>query len=203
MAVPVYGRLGERDPISDAAQVVDGLWGLQGTDIHPLETGYDRVLSLGERAWTNYDVTARFTINSMQADSPHSGFGLATGWQGHAGTAQPRLDYPYGMLCFYYRRTPTDAAHLWLLASESPFDITNDGSNNALTPGVRYVMKMRTQNTGGGMAHYSCKVWPASAPEPAGWTVSYDWPARPGSVIVVEDYADVSVGPVTVTPLGG
>jgi regulation of enolase protein 1 (concanavalin A-like superfamily) len=189
--------------ISDAAQVVDGLWGLQGTDVHPLETGYDRVLTFGERTWANYDVTARFTINSMQTDSPHSGFGLATGWQGHAGTAQPRVDYPYGMLCFYYRRTPTDSAKLWLLASEAPFDITNDGSNNALTPGVRYVMKMRTQNTGGGMAHYSCKVWPASAPEPSGWSVSYDWPARAGSVIVVEDYADVSVGPVTVTPIGG
>ena len=28
-----------------------------------------------------------------------------------------------------HRRTPTDAAHLWLLASEAPFDITNEGSD--------------------------------------------------------------------------
>lgn len=62
---------------------------------------------------------------------------------------------------------------------------------------------MRTQNAGGGMAHRSCKICPSSAPESAEWTVAYDWPARAGSVIVVEGYADASVGPVNVTPIGG
>jgi regulation of enolase protein 1 (concanavalin A-like superfamily) len=189
--------------ISDAVQVVDGLWGFQGTDVHPLQTGYDRVLALGERTWTNYDVTAPFTINSMDSDSWHSGFGLGTGWQGHTGSARPRTDYPMGLLCFYYRRAPGDAWKLWFDSYGAPWDVTNDGRQNFLTPGVRYVMKMRTQDIGGGMAHYSCKVWPASAPEPSGWALSLDWPARAGSAIVVEDYADVSVGPVTVSPIGG
>jgi hypothetical protein len=173
--------------IADVAQVVDGLWTIEGTDVRPVEPGYDRVITFGERTWADYEVSAPFTINRLTFDTWHQGFGLAVGWQGHAGTDRPRLEYPLGMLCFYYRRTPEESYHLWLLASENPFEITHDGRDNYLSTGVRYVMKFRSQSIGSGMARYSCKVWPAASTEPAGWAVTADWPAHDGSVIIVAD----------------
>jgi regulation of enolase protein 1 (concanavalin A-like superfamily) len=189
--------------ISDVAQVVDGLWGIEGADVRTLLPAYDRVIAFGERTWTNYEVSAPFTINQLTTDSWHQGFGVGVGWQGHAGTERPRIEYPLGMICFYYRRNPFESYHLWLLASETPFDITHDGRDDYLTPGVRYVMKMRTQNIGNGTARYSCKVWRAGTAEPSGWDVTSDWPARAGSVIIVADYADVSFGAVTARPIAG
>jgi regulation of enolase protein 1 (concanavalin A-like superfamily) len=189
--------------IADVAQVVDGLWTIEGDNVRPVEPGYDRVITFGERTWKNYEVSAPFTINRLTFDTWHQGFGLAVGWQGHAGTARPRMEYPFGMICFYYRRNPYESYHLWLLASETPWDITHDGRDNYLSPGVRYVMKMRSETIGDGTARYSCKVWPATSAEPAEWAVTADWPARDGSVIIVADYADVSFGPVTARPLAG
>ena len=52
--------------ISDVAQVVDGLWAIQpdGT-LRTMQSGYDRIIAIGDETWTDYQVTAEMTFNSF------------------------------------------------------------------------------------------------------------------------------------------
>jgi regulation of enolase protein 1 (concanavalin A-like superfamily) len=191
--------------ISDAGQVVDGRWLLGSGSIRTAAPGYDRIVAVGDMSWSNYEVTAPVTIHSLSTTSPHAGVGIAVGWRGHDGTERPRVEWPLGSLCFYYRDTRTDPFQLWMAAYPAPFLVGNDGSIDRLVLGTQYMWKVRTQTLSGnpGMARYSCKVWPASGAEPAGWDVSVDLAARAGAIAMVADYADVSIGNVTVRSIGG
>jgi hypothetical protein len=42
--------------ISDAAQVVDGLWVLDSAAARPAEIGYDRAVAIGDVSWQHYEV---------------------------------------------------------------------------------------------------------------------------------------------------
>jgi RTX calcium-binding nonapeptide repeat (4 copies) len=191
--------------ISSVAQVVDGRWALTGAGVRPVETGYDRLVALGDTSWLNYEVTVPITIHSFWSPEKtwHAGVGVAIGWQGHEGLARPRLDWPLGGLCFYYRNSRTDPYDLWMVKWPWPHFVANEGRPNSLQMGVRYMWKFRAQTlaTSPGNARYSCKVWPAGQAEPSGWNVAADMPARAGSVLLVADYADVTFGNVSIRPL--
>ena len=108
-----------------------------------------------------------------------------------------------GLLCFYYRRAPGDAWKLWFDAYGDPWDVTNDGRENPAHPGSS--LRHEDEDAGDWRRHDALQLQGVAGhrSEPSEWALSPRWPARAGSVIVVEDYADVSVGPVTVTPIGG
>jgi LmbE family N-acetylglucosaminyl deacetylase/regulation of enolase protein 1 (concanavalin A-like superfamily) len=195
-------------------QVMDGQWTFDGRGIRPVSTGFDRLVTLGDTRWANYEVTARITFNSLDTSRPSVGSaaGLAVGWQGHTAWGQPRFGHPSAGLCLY----------AWDLANPlfnkvqlgySPGE-ANDTvvATNVmdLTLGREHIMRFRHVDLGNGSARYSCKVWPADHPEPSAWTVQADipyWPnetaTHPGSVVLVAHMADATFGAVTVTPVGG
>ena len=44
--------------ISDVAQVVDGMWRIEGNTVRTAETGYDRLINIGDmNVWDSYEVT--------------------------------------------------------------------------------------------------------------------------------------------------
>ena len=71
------------DPaIQEQAHVVNGNWTVVGDSIRTVEPGFDRLVSLGDISWSNYEVTSSVIMN----ESLHPtlfGVGFKVRWQGH------------------------------------------------------------------------------------------------------------------------
>jgi uncharacterized repeat protein (TIGR01451 family) len=212
--------------IQNVVQIVDGKWKLQpdGT-IRTEQVGYDRLLALGNMAsWQNYVVSAAFTlhyVNDFNIPAPAShgdsdcGVGILVGWRGHTNTpppnwpagpvAQPNFGHPFpavgwyssaggkGLVLQMYQNTPTHPEQqvVYQASARPPLQFE-----------TKYIFKMQVQRRGAqNRSHYSFKVWPASSPEPSGWTLQFDGDLAQGSVVLAAHRADVSIGAVNVIPL--
>ena len=200
--------------ISDVAQVVDGLWAIQpdGT-LRTMQTGYDRVIALGDETWTDYQVTAQITFNSF--DCYDFGGGVIVGWTGHTydptvlgilNPDQPLSGHPFFGVGEYSTGggAPTNAA-LDIYANSPNYHETvliRDTSGLKLSLGVKYDFKFAVQrNPGNTSSLYSFKVWPDSTPEPANWNLQANGDASTGSVLLITFRTDASFGKITVVPL--
>ena len=200
--------------ISDVAQVVDGLWAIQpdGT-VRTVQTGYDRLIALGDETWTDYQVTAQITFNHF--DCYDFGAGVFVGWTGHTydptviGILQP--DQPldghpfFGVGEYSTAGGPPSNARLDIYANSPNFHeatLIADTSGLKLSIGVKYDFKFAVQrNPGNTTSLYSFKVWPDSAPEPANWTLQANGDASTGSILLGTFRTDASFGNITVVPL--
>ncbi|MBW3548938.1 MAG: fibronectin type III domain-containing protein, partial [Actinobacteria bacterium] len=204
-ALPYTTDWGSAVKIADDAQVVDGLWALDGDSVRSIKLGYDRLITLGDLSWQDYEVTVPVTVYGLGpgAGTPESGaplVGLALRWQGHTprDSEQPAIGfYPTGAFAWYRWSDP------------ARFELTgNDGSpvtrasSPTLSFGVPYVFKARVETVAGG-TRYDFKVWEANATEPAEWLLSIEEDAGPatGSVGLIAHHADARFGNVSVTPL--
>jgi hypothetical protein len=81
----------------------DGLWCLEADGVRTAAPS-DRVLSMGDRSWKNYEATVRLTIHGFTPSAPGpptydvTHFGVAMRWRGyHTDGLQPRRKwYPLG-----------------------------------------------------------------------------------------------------------
>ena len=198
--------------ISQQAQIFEGQWVHEGNGIRPAATGFDRVITLGDMDWTDYEVTAKMTFNSF--DTSHSvvgaAAGLALGWQGHSDWGQPRFGHPSGGLCLYsYNSNDPLLYRLQLGYSPGPaHDTIVDWQNDDLPLGVQFTMRFRERDLGNGSTRYSCKMWESSKAEPGAWTLEADIPhwagetgTHRGSIVLVAHHTDTTFGDITVTPL--
>ena len=199
---------------AEQAQVIDGQWRVEADGVRPISTGFDRLLTLGDRGWKDYEVTVPVTLHSTDSSKSDVGVGIAVGWQGHNAWDQPRKGHPTGGLCLYSRGQPEPAPlRLQIGYSPGPTDDTLMAVQDppqALIPDVAYVFRFRQHRVQSGSTQYSCKVWQANAPEPAAWTLVADipdWPGEtdqhPGSAVLVAHNADATFGDVTIAPVGG
>ena len=72
--------------IQDAAQIADGLWIKEANSIRPAIIGYDRLVTIGNMTWDDYEITVPITLNTpLDPASPSGGpnFGFGMRWQGH------------------------------------------------------------------------------------------------------------------------
>ena len=72
--------------IQDAAHISDGLWIKEANSIRPVEIGYDRLITIGNMTWDDYEITAPITLNTpLDPAAPSGGpnFGVGMRWQGH------------------------------------------------------------------------------------------------------------------------
>lgn len=75
--------------IQEVVQVVDGRWTLTEDGVRTAHPWYDRVLSLGDTTWTNYEARVRLTVHGFippQRGPPTydvTHFGVALRWRGH------------------------------------------------------------------------------------------------------------------------
>ena len=51
--------------IGDVAQIVDGVWSLESDGVRTAQLGYDRLLSIGDISWDNYEVTVPVTLHGL------------------------------------------------------------------------------------------------------------------------------------------
>jgi hypothetical protein len=178
--------------------------------LSPLDTHFDRQVSIGDVTWTNYEVTVPITVNGV-VTAP-AGFAPAVGlllrWQGHYAwdSQQPRVGWhPLGAIGWF----------AWSDANAStPPALTlfeNDGAHSTSTAkafsfGTRYIFKMRVQTVAQPSAYkavYSLKVWPEAQAEPASWDIVHAAAegSDSGSLVLLSHYADATFGNVLVTPL--
>jgi IPT/TIG domain len=198
--------------ISDVAQIVDGYWAIQPDgSVRTVQTGYDRVIAIGDETWTNYQVTAEMTFN--REDCFDFGSGIITGWTGHTygdpfalNPDQPRTGHPFFGAGEYSTAggLPSNQA-IDIYANSPSFPETTlvrDTSGFKLIPGVKYIFKFAVQrNANNTSSHLSLKVWQSGTTEPANWTLQADGDASTGSFLLVPFRADVSFGKIDVIPL--
>jgi regulation of enolase protein 1 (concanavalin A-like superfamily) len=204
------------------AQVADGQWVVQpdGT-IRNTDIGYDRLVTLGDAAtWTQYEVTAELTVNSMDPDG--SAVGVVAGFTGAAGdnhgvpTAdQPRSGHPYTAAFTYANGRGTPArAEIYANSAAHPEQLlTADTTGTTLRAGVAYVFEVRVTNdtttsdrsaTGAatndtrGSSLLQFKVWPRGTAEPSAWLLQAHGDLNRGSIAILSHRADLSVGTVSV-----
>ena len=182
--------------IEDEAQVVDGLWALAApSQVRTSIIGYDRLISIGETSWTDYEIKVPITIHST---SGSFGAGILLRWNGHtdnpiAGT-QPKSGYlPLGAICWYR------SGHIEIYGNNG--DILGTDSRT-LTLGTEYWFQARVETIAGVGGRYSFKVWEVGQPEPPAWDiVGQEELSDPqnGSMMLISHYADASYGDVEVT----
>lgn len=199
------------------AQVTDGHWAINGSgNLVPSQAGYDRIVTLGDYFWKDYEVKVQVTIRSWNTDewtgpSNGGGVGLAVRWRGHYQTSneQPRLGWNrLGALAMFRMEPKTNPTRV-----ESAFQMYGNGgglidSSTALQMETdkTYWFKMSVQSSGTPVqpAMYRFKVWEYGKPEPGQWTMAavgklYEPPT--GSVLLVAHQAIVEFGDVEVNPL--
>jgi hypothetical protein len=67
--------------ISEAAQIVDGLWKLEAGSVRPVNAGYDRLIAIGDTTWNDFEVTVPITIHRFLTGGAL--VGLLMRWRGH------------------------------------------------------------------------------------------------------------------------
>jgi len=196
--------------INDVAQVVDGLWKLEGDSIRVVEPGYDRLVAIGDVAWTDYEVTVPVTVYGLAADgydAPSNGPGIGLGmrWSGHTvwdDTTQPSIGwYSLGAIG-WYRWHYSDGERLMISGTAD----ANRSSTRSfqLQLGVTYMFKMRVVTIPGQGGRYWLKVWEMGQPEPTLWDLTLQESlADPqfGSILLIAHEVDARFGNVTIVPL--
>jgi regulation of enolase protein 1 (concanavalin A-like superfamily) len=194
-------------PLPSLAQVVDGRFQVSGGRVRTVQTGYDRVLAIGDmNTWNDVEVTAQVTVHSLPA---RYGIGVGVGWKGHTSTSggvpipdQPRDGHPFPAWFNHSQFGDGSYANIFCDTPTKPDRIlVKDTSGFKLTVGTTYMIRARADRTSATVSHYSMKMWPVGAVEPTSWLVQTDNDPSTGSIVLVAHLADVSWGPVTVKPV--
>ncbi len=195
--------------IQDVAQVVDGLWALDGDTVRTLQFGYDRLVAIGDVLWDDYEVTVPITVNELdprcaQVWCAGGGpiVGVLTRWLGHNFTGgTPNAGwFPMGALGAY--KWTNSGSFMEIYRGQDGLVVEQDTSVT-MPLGVPHMFKVRSE-TLPGSNRYSFKIWPQSDPEPAAWNYILDEPLSAtanGSLLLVAHHVDASFGDVVVTSL--
>jgi hypothetical protein len=198
--------------IQDVAQIPDGRWAIQPDgSVRTQQTGYDRIITLGDETWTDYVVTAEMTIN--QLDCTQFGAGLAVGWSGATNDpTQPQPDQPgtghpfFGLGWDAVVHSDTIAnqqLNIYANSVNHPEEVLVSDFTFRPTLGLKYIVKFQVQRnpSPATTSHYALKIWPANTAEPANWNLQADADASTGSVVLETFNSDVSFGKINVVAL--
>lgn len=201
--------------IPDVVQVVDGKWSVQSDELRPVEVGYDRLVSIGDLDWTDYEVTVPVTFHGLDPDHVYDnqdgwpgpggapGFGVMMRWQGHnydRYRRQPALGWDNHGALAWFRWNATADGRFRLDGNVNP---SVDSDNVVMSPGDAYIFKVRALTKSDG-EYYYFKYWPAAEAEPADWQLTTKGDANSkvnGSILLLAHHADVSFGDVAIQPV--
>ena len=74
---------------TDVVQIPDGKWTISNNNLRTVETGYDRLISIGESDWVDYEISTSFLVHAIDSSgfqSPSNGaaLGFILRWPGHS-----------------------------------------------------------------------------------------------------------------------
>ncbi len=200
------------DSLQRVVQIVDGHWTVTDAGVRTVTPYYDRVLSLGDTTWQNYEARVRLTIHDFVPSQPGpptydvTHFGIAMRWRGHhPDEYQPnRKWYPMGSQGELLLRSPPDSSgYRILFGSEHKTVVAERGFLVEL--GVQRWVRTQVRTLSDGSTLYRYKTWQVEEPEPEGWNVEGTEPGhldyRSGSLCIVPHNSDVTIHEVSVVPL--
>lgn len=209
--------------LSDSAQILDGKWVLPGGGVRIIEPGYDRLISIGDTTWTDYEVTVKVTVHGIDSttaawgsSSGGPGIGILMRWKGHTNTPvfsyplnQPISGYiPLGAIGWFHWRKGWGYTNpnQWEIQTGSGSDLAVKTSSTSvpLYYGVQYYFKMQVKTAAGHGPVYKFKVWQVGSNEPSTWLMTT--PEEPlsalsgGSMVLLAHHVSATFGVVSVTP---
>ncbi len=202
--------------ITNQAQVVDGLWTMTSAGPRTVQTGYDRLIGLGDISWDDYEVLVPITVHSWP-ESGEGGVGIIGHWTGHAGGGALPDDWWVMGAYGYYSNKPGSDGGLAMYINQGTRYKTGR-TVFSMPTGTTYLFKLRVEeitpatDEEPGVARYSLKAWPLGSAEPS-WTSSTfsevynrtdssDLRTK-GGILLVAHQANATFGDVAVCPLTG
>ncbi len=201
--------------LQQVVQVVDGEWELTSQGVRTAQRYYDRVLSMGDTTWKNYEVEVRLTLHSFT--QPQKGpptfdvthFGIAHRWRGHHldGRQPSRKWFPLGAQGEFMVKPHPDSCRWRILfggGRKAPPQVWSpDRKHLAVGETVRF--RSQTQTVADGQYRYRYKMWADEEPEPLSWDLEgYESPVSgypSGALCLVPHNTEVTIHAVTVQPL--
>jgi hypothetical protein len=198
--------------IQTVVQVVDGLWEKVPEGVRTKDPYYDRVLTMGDSNWQNYQALIKLTIHDWTPSEPGpptynvSHFGAAMRWRGHHsdGRQPSRKWYPLGAQGEFLLKENTDSCQWRILydgnGSKKPkyADQIND-----LKKGQPLFIRTQIKTLPDGRSQYSFKQWMEGNDEPKTWNVEGlemdDYAS--GALCLVPHNSDVTIHQVEITPI--
>ena len=210
---------GTVDAISDAVQIVDGRWRLTPdaggpAGIRPEHAAYDRLVTLGDATWQDYQLRVTATIHGFVDQPPPyegvaGGLGLLFRWTGHpADGNQPSREWrPNGAIGWYRARWEDQPGRTRCLnisdAVIKDVALAETGPLE-LDLGRRYVYEFSVRSQQGTTSRYAYRVWPEDDPEQLLCdlaTFGREGEAPRGSILLIALYCDVTIGNLRIDPL--
>lgn len=211
--------------IQEVADVVDGRWSIdRASSMIRAEPGYDRLITIGDVAWRDFEVEVPITIHQLEtregSQQSAAYVGVVMRWQGNYrwGTRRPGIGWwPLGGLPLYGRTEE----RVMIIGNRArklvryPLDTYNGepaiDDELVLQADVPYIFKLQVQSRLDDVSIYRVKVWEQGSPEPEGWLLEgYGRPfedddnpgeLQAGSVGLITYYTDASFGNVSIRPL--
>ncbi len=191
--------------LQDVVQVVDGLWEFDGVGVTPARPGYDRLLTMGDAGWDNYEVNLSVTMNDLQSASPRHGGLFAFGfmWNGHTDSPVPGYD-PHagwensaGIYFWGEDEVSIDRYEGWGGARQNLYSFSE---------GETYNFKARIEQYDIYDRLYKVKIWTQDEAEPTDWLIeSVDRLSAPatGSFVLNSHFESVTFHDIAVTEIVG
>ncbi len=99
---PYLAHWTSAESASQLAQIFEGQWVYDGQGIRPAATGFDRVITLGDTSWLDYEASAEMTFNSFDTSHPTVGSAVARArLAGPLRLGSAALRPSLGWLCLY------------------------------------------------------------------------------------------------------
>ncbi|MEM8730829.1 MAG: Ig-like domain-containing protein, partial [Pseudomonadota bacterium] len=202
--------------VQDVVQVADGTWEIGSDGVRPVDLGYDRLLTLGDRNWDNFELSIQVTPHDLLNKDPlgRDGGGFAIGmlWNGHTDDpvpgVQPHAGWEPGAAFFF---SDTDGDGSAKLTVNPTVDFLNeiDSQMIPMEEGLTYNIILRVEQIGLYDRLYSIRVWEEGTAEPVSWTLqgiqTFDLSEAPttGGIYFNAHYNDVSFGDFSVSEIEG
>ena len=200
--------------LTDAVQVVDGHWKLTPTGVRTRQRWYDRVLSMGDTTWTNYEARISLTLHDFtpsQRSAPTynvTHFGVALRWQGHTkdGRQPSRRWYPLGAQGEFLLKSDLNQCQ-WRIHHNGGegWRPAYGAQRHSVTVGTPFWIRAQVFSDTSGNTHYRFKQWDSRTSEPSDWAVSSNEPGETdldsGALCLVPHNSDVTIHAVDIRPL--
>ena len=208
--------------LENAVQIIDGKWSRSVSGIRTLETGYDRLIAIGQGSfndpgWTEFEIVVEVTIHSFDQvgfTQTAPAVGLVGRWQGATNykypNCQPKCGWlPVGAVAWYtWNKNAGDAQPYFVMWS-------NESSHYQVPTAPKmelnqtYYWKMRVENNNDPSGTYSFKVWKKGTQEPDQPMAVFDESMltgsidmlESGSILLLSHHVDVTFGNVQVRPI--
>jgi hypothetical protein len=203
--------------IAEAVQIVDGRWQLSKEGIRTTRPNYDRLITLGDKRWHDYQLTLQATIHDFFIEPDHpwadggleGGFGLLFRWSGHyVDEYQPHREWrPNGAIGWYRARWEEKPAKVRCLnISDAVVQDRVMTETEALELNLNqpYMFQFSVESQEVGTSLYRYRVWSPDNPDKLLCDLSCrgkEGEASTGSILLVCLFADVTIGNINVEAL--